>query len=287
MIWCIVTVRWSPAAAVSREAACWLAVFAAFGFFHLRRGVAPCAARQLAVFLLALGAPIALISTAQATGIGGGLVGDFISRMPDPRNWYGSLLGHNTTVGAFTLMMFYIAYAQELIGDPARFKSFVVTFLIVQVCAQFVSSPLSGFMADRYGNRSVLRVMACIAIVWPIAAVVTAPYVAQTPLAYLPVYICIGLLLPANFLMTNYYLEIAPEGKQATYVGITNACMTLALVLPPLVGLIISYVGFVDVFLGVSFTMIIAVLLSLRLKEPRHRKKTTDSPRLPGEPRPL
>lgn len=111
VLWLAVSAAWSPTPELSRAAVPWVLVFGLFGFALLRRGLRLDEVRQLAVLLMLLGAAVSIISILQATGLFGGLIFDYFHRFADPRNAYGSLMGHNTAVASFLMMTLFPSIA--------------------------------------------------------------------------------------------------------------------------------------------------------------------------------
>jgi hypothetical protein len=109
--WLALSAAWSPTRRLSLAALPWLLAFGLFGYALLRRGIRVGEARQLAVLLMGLGTLVSLITILQATGLFGGAIFSFMHRFDDPRNAYGSLMGHNTAVGNFLLMTLFPAIA--------------------------------------------------------------------------------------------------------------------------------------------------------------------------------
>lgn len=189
-------------------------------------------------------------------------------------------------VSAFTLMMFYTAYARSVI-KPEEYLESVAAFLLVQVLTQAGFAPLMGWIADRAGNRRVLRITSVLSVMWPLSALFLGPLAHDNPMAYIPVYVITGLMLPAHPTMANYLLEIAPKGKQATYVGTSSAVMILAAIFPLVVGGLITWIGYRIVFGGLSVFLLLAVAMAFGLEEPR-RGTTPSGPGVDqGLPRPL
>lgn len=140
LLWSAASALWSPTAAVSAQAVLWLAVFGGFGSWLLRRGISAREARQLAVALILLGAVIGAISLLQATRAFGGVIFKFMIPFDDPRNAFGSLMGHNTAVASFLMMTGFPALA--LLFEPggrtrrALLAGYIVIALLAMLLVQ-------------------------------------------------------------------------------------------------------------------------------------------------------
>lgn len=148
LLWMAISAAWSPTRELSRAAIPWLVVFGLFGFALLRRGIRTDEARQLTVLFMLLGSVVALISLLQATRLFDGVIFRILYRFDDPRNAYGSLMGHNTAVGSFMLMTFFPAFTLALQGGriqrglaTAYVGLALVTMVIVQSRAVWLIGP--------------------------------------------------------------------------------------------------------------------------------------------------
>jgi O-antigen ligase len=146
--WGALSTLWSPTPPTSREAALWLIVLGLFGFVLLRRGMTVARMRQLAVFLMLLGAPIAVVAAAQATEAFDGVIYNFLLKWPDARNLYGSVLGHNTTVGSF-LMMTSVPAAALAIGARPAHRSRAADLLIRTLIGCYLTLALYAMIASQ------------------------------------------------------------------------------------------------------------------------------------------
>lgn len=179
LLWMALSALWSPTRELSRAAIPWLAVFGLFGFALFRRGLRTDEVRQLAVLLMLLGTIVAVLSLLEATQLFNGIAFTFLHRFTDPRNAYGSLMGHNTAVGSFMLMTFFPALTLALQGRrrsralaTAYAGLALVTMVVVQSRAVWLIGPplIALFIVKGTGGsprmlrRGVVVVLALLAL---------------------------------------------------------------------------------------------------------------------------
>ena len=84
------------------------------------------------------------------------------------------------------------------------------------------------------------------------------------------VYALIGFNLPAQQLLTNYLLEIAPLELHPNYLGMYNALRSITLIFPPVIGFLMDALSFDKIFLGLAVFLSVGIVLAYWLIEPRH-----------------
>lgn len=171
---------------------------------------------------------------------------------------------------AFLLFPHYTVFGVRRVGvTPHSF----VTLVVVQNSVNAVGSFFLGNLADRRGNRAMLRLMTVVAAVVPLLAVLISrlpPAVA--PHIYPVVYACLGFTPISQRIVTNYALEIAPQKRHPQYLGILSVMQAIPIFAAPLVGRAIDLVSFEPVFLCFSGLMSVGAFLSIWLVEPRERR---------------
>lgn len=136
--WGVASAFWSPTPATSFEAVMWWLTFGLFAFILLRRGISGEEALQLGALLMILGSVIAAISIAQATGAFDGRIFDFLLRFEDPRNRYGSLMGHNSAVAIFLLLTLFPALGFAFAGAGRPVRVLAAAYVIVALFTIFI-----------------------------------------------------------------------------------------------------------------------------------------------------
>lgn len=172
ILWAALSALWSPTPALSRDAAPWLAVFGLMGYLLLRRGIALDEARQLAVLLMGLGAVVGAICILQATGLFGGFIFKFFLKWNDPRNAYGSLIGHNSAAASFMLITVFPALAFAVDGRTNLRRAMAIAYLTLALLTIVVAQGRSVWiLAPILTAAFALQVARRRKLLWPRRAV--------------------------------------------------------------------------------------------------------------------
>lgn len=161
----------------------------------------------------------------------------------------------------------YQALGREQVGFTAVS---LMVWVVAQNAGAGVLSLVMGAIADRLGNRIVLRIEIFLGALTPLLALLMAGQFIDGFAG--PFWVCFVLLafVPVTVkTMVNYTLEICEPNKHPQYISTLKVCMALPFVLSPLVGLLVDSIGFRPVFGGICALIIVAGLLTFRIPEPR------------------
>ena len=166
------------------------------------------------------------------------------------------------TVG---MASFYVVYARNDLNVSA---GAVGLFLTAQMAGAAVSNILWGWLADGYGNKTVI-------VGTMMAAGLTAVFALTLPALYLPAYVVVFILLGAMLSgwrigYNNFVLEMAPEKIRAACVAWQNTLIAPVTLLPLIAGALLSSISFTAIFLAELGLIAIGLIASLRLQDPRH-----------------
>lgn len=191
--WLAASAAWSPTRLISVEAAAWSGLFGLFGFTLLRREFAAERLSQLAVLLVGLGAIVGAVSVLQATEAFGGAIDRVFYRFDNPRNAFGSVLGHNSAVASFMLLTLFpavaLAIGQRRVALRALLLAYCTLALFVIVITQsraiWMLTPLLllGFFVGparrglgSFAKRNLLASLTAIALFLTASQAVRAPW---------------------------------------------------------------------------------------------------------------
>jgi MFS family permease len=174
----------------------------------------------------------------------------------------------------------YILYASSLLAGAqpggAVEAPGVGVFLAIQTGGMIVGNALLGHLGDHFGNRLLLRALALLHALVPLAATIGGVIAASGVPAwavyaiFAPTFFGYGALLGSTWMgVTNYLLEIAPEHDRPAYIAVANALNLPAIVLPMLGGLLLPLVGYHPLFLVAALVLLLTFLLTKKLPEPR------------------
>ncbi len=147
----------------------------------------------------------------------------------------------------------------------------LVLWVIVQNAGAAMFSLVAGPLADRRGNRLVLRIVMLGVACVPVVAVALSYAGEGDGAFYTIVFLMLGLT-PIGFkTLANYALELGDPSEHPRYLSTLALCMATPILLSPVVGLLIDVAGFRPVFFGISALLVSGWVLTFRLNEPRHR----------------
>lgn len=158
-------------------------------------------------------------------------------------------------------MPFYVLYGKNRLGMPAEE---VGVLIAAQMIGGILSNLLWGWLSDRFGNRSVIRLTAAATVIMPALALL-APHSGWSLL--IGVFAISGVIISGSGIgFVNYVLEIAPEPQRPTYIALNGTLNGLFALLPIAGGWVVDITSYHIAFwisLGVA---VAALLLSVRLK---------------------
>ena len=177
------------------------------------------------------------------------------------------MLGTSAAASAPFLLGHTRFYAE---GLPANIAG---TFLMVQTAGLLVCAPLLGGITDRFGPRQTLLVLFSLSLACTLSAVVGGIRLgasAALPL-FFAAYFCLGAASDAWTTLTNYLLEAVPDAnEQATFIAIMNAASAPVLLLPLLLGLLVSASGSATMtFFAASGLLLIGLFVTRSLPSTR------------------
>jgi len=153
-------------------------------------------------------------------------------------------------------------------------RTYLMDWVIAQHVGAAVFSSIAGFLADRFGTRSALRLLISAAVFAPLIAIGLAGL--GTVKWYWITFLWIGLVPVTLRMQINYAIEIVGRQKHPAYISTLNLCMAVPFLLSPLVGGFVSWFGHKAPFLAVSGLITIAAMLTWTMKEPRNSSNTGD-----------
>ncbi len=191
-------------------------------------------------------------------------------------------------MGSMLLFPHYRWLAAEQLGTGSLD---MVEWVIAQNIGVGVFSPLSGMLADRHGNRMVMRLQIFLAALVPLLALVMASgWVPHAGESFWIVFVFLGLVPVSIKTIFNYTLELAEEAEHPRYLSTMRICFAVPFVISPLAGLLLDLfpgesrlTGACLLFGTVSLLLMLGGVLTFRMAEPRHHLvDTTELPNVRG-----
>jgi hypothetical protein len=147
---------------------------------------------------------------------------------------------------------------------------YLLPWVISQNVGMFLFSVPAGWLADRYGNRLVLRTLLLAMCAAPLLSLVLAQLGSVGGEYYFLVFGCVGATPVTIRLFQHYCLELAPRKIQPHYLSTLNLMMAVpAILTSTLLGALLDTVGFAPVFLVVVGCLALGWFLAKDLIEPR------------------
>ena len=187
---------------------------------------------------------------------------------------------------------FFLIYAQLVLGAPAQFLGLA---LMIMAACRFASSPVWGWIVERWGNRLALQLIALLRALMPLLALALPPLLSWTVIAdrlpasdppvllllYSLIFALYGAVLSGQGLTNlTYPLEIAEPTTRPAFIGLSNTAIALVSLTPPLGGVLLDHYGFLVLFLVTLALALAAVLTSGMLPEVRRTPQVRASSRL-------
>jgi MFS family permease len=147
--------------------------------------------------------------------------------------------------------------------------------LMLWVIAQNASvggfSWISGFIADRYGNRLAIRIQVMMCTMTPLIALfLTSAYVENGLQYYWIAFVFLGLVPVTMKTIMNYTLELTNTSNHPRYVSTMSLCFAVPFVFSPIVGWLMDQIGFELIFLTIAGLIALSGMLTFRMSEPRN-----------------
>ena len=197
-------------------------------------------------------------------------LGEALLSLRDDRNFRRFAIVILLFYSMWPLFPHYTVFGQRTLGlVPSGF----VTLIIAQNASNAIGAGIMGNIADRLGNRFVLRILILISAFMPLLAVGISrmPSGAQF---YWIIFALMGFTPVSARIVTNYTLEIAPQEKHPQYLGVMSLFQTIPLFVSPLIGALIEEFAFEPVFISCSVLVLLGFLLTFRLAEPRFNQES-------------
>jgi hypothetical protein len=176
---------------------------------------------------------------------------------------------------SMTLFPHYQAFGRERLD--LGLENLMIWIVAQNAGLAVVSFPI-GWVADRFGNRLALQLLIGSIVVTPILALVLASAGTVGAQFYFVVFVFVGLVPITIRTFNNYTLELVSRDRQPQYLSLLSLFMAgPAIFTSVIVGLLLEVFDYEIVFVSVSTIVLVGLLLSLRIKEPRKSRSSLAS----------
>ena len=168
----------------------------------------------------------------------------------------------------FSMMLFphYQALGRERLS--LSFQS-IVFWVIVQNIGTATFSIVIGLVADRFGNRLVLRGTLFGIGIMPLLALFLAGTASVGTSFFWIVFVLFGLTPVTIRILSNFVLELAAPEDQPSYLSTLSMCVAIPIYFSPLLGLAIDYVSYDIPMLCIAIAVGIGWVVTFIIAEPR------------------
>ncbi len=178
------------------------------------------------------------------------------------RNFFKFLVYSNIMGAALALVPFYIGYAKHVFTLDSTVLGYV---LLVQILGMFVASFIFPKLIKQHGFKGVLKFRIIVHFILPLLAIFIAG--SGSLYGYLSIFFLIGFALSARVVSEDAALiELTNEENRVIYTALAGTLNIAIIVVPLILGLLISIVGYPIVFIISAIITLTAfpVLKSLR-----------------------
>lgn len=158
-------------------------------------------------------------------------------------------------------------YQKVGLAQQGHTRSVLMNWVVAQHLGAVCFSTASGFLADRFGTRSALRLLLPCAAAAPLLALAlerSAP-----PGWFWVTFFWIGLVPVTLRVQVNYVIEIVSRERHPEYISTLNLCMAIPFLCSPLLGALVDWTGHQIPFLLVAAVVGTGAILTWTMREPR------------------
>ena len=182
----------------------------------------------------------------------------FVKKIPEilksDKNFSRFILIENLTSFSLMMLPFYIVYAQEIFD-----VTLLSLYLFAIIAGTIISNLLWGIISKKFNSKAVIEICIFIGALIPIFSLLIVPL---GPYYFTIIFVLIGFIRSGRTIgFDPYLLDIAPESKRTTYLGIRGTLSILTIVLPLIGGLFIELVGYTFTFCIVTIVMFSSLFL--------------------------
>ncbi len=149
------------------------------------------------------------------------------------------------------------------------FRSLIPWVIAQHIGASLITLPM-GWLADKYGNRIVLKILMLALCATPVLGLVLSWSGEFGRTMYPLVFFLLGLTPITVRFLTNYTLEVTDRVKHPLYLSTLGMFISLPVIVTSLIfGALVDIAGFETVFCIVFGFLLFGLVMTFRLEEPR------------------
>ncbi len=185
---------------------------------------------------------------------------NYMKEIPDllkkDLNYSNFILVENIASFSLMILPFYMVFARDTFNID---QSYIGRYLLFQISGTVFSNFLWGYLARKFGSKSVIKVCVFTGGLIPISALILSNI---GPEAYSFVFLLVGFVISGRRIgFDSYLLDIAPEDKRTVYLGVRGTLNILVVILPIMGSIFIESLGYTFTFILVSIVMFLGFYL--------------------------
>ena len=182
----------------------------------------------------------------------------FVKKIPEilksDKNFSRFIFMENLTSFSLMMLPFYIIYAQEIFDT-----TLLSLYLFAIIGGSIISNLFWGIISKKLNSKTVIEICIFIGALIPIFSLFIVPL---GPYYFTIIFVLIGFIRSGRVIgFDPYLLDITPEPKRTTYLGIRGTLSILTIVLPLIGGLFIELLGYTFTFYIVTIVMFLSLFL--------------------------
>lgn len=181
-----------------------------------------------------------------------------------------SMLVLNFSMLSSISLPFYIIYAKTSFNIA---DSTVGIFIIVQTIGKIVGGLVYGYIGDKYGHHISTIIYSVVTTLAPIIAIFSGLFfVEYIVITYSILFFMLGFFINGWPIFFNYMIDTVNDKDRSLYAGLINVVKIPASLAPFVGGIIISFSGYLPLFITALIFALISLFYSFKLPDAREGK---------------
>ncbi len=161
-------------------------------------------------------------------------------------------------------------YRESVTADQIFSLRDLILWVMIQNTGTVIFGMASGPIADRFGNRFVLRFTMLVLTACPVFAIWLASSSSMASSYFFLVFLIVGITPVIFRVLNNFSLELASQNDHPNYYSALSICIAIpVIVLSQIAGWLLPILGYKAIFFSISMILLVGWLLTFNIREPR------------------
>lgn len=161
-------------------------------------------------------------------------------------------------------------YRESVTADQIFSLRDLILWVMIQNTGTVIFGMASGPIADRFGNRFVLRLTMLVLTACPVFAIWLASSSSMASSYFFLVFLIVGITPVIFRVLNNFSLELASQNDHPNYLSALSICIAIpVIVLSQIAGWLLPILGYEAIFFSISMILLVGWLLTFNIREPR------------------